>query len=745
MTGDSVERPGHDTGYAADLADELAAALHGAVTAAVGRFDAVTAAVYLLTEPGGELKAAMIGGAPPAVYTLPGRIRADAAYASARALADGTVAVLADPDRQADEPPGAMAYPYTAAAAPIAAAGRRFGTLTILRPEDGGGYGDRDRVRLAQAAEALAAALASLAAEGTRIVPGHLPVLVPVLGAVRGTVPPGNPGWGVPGVPGSAGLSMMYPLQRMADMLARATTVEDVVAAARFGVMTPFHGRGMVLATPREGRLWVLGLSGDAEEAARRLHGTGLHTPHPAVRALSGRALFRCGDEEGAAEDGPAAAYLPLAGSRHVIDLPPAQRDEVVGVCCIHFPAARRFSAEERAVLTMMTGLLGSAVERVELARRRQALARSLQKRLLPAALPALPRLATTARHRPSSAIAEVGGDWYDVIELPDGRVALVLGDVEGHSIESPAVMGQLRGAVTAYATEGHGAAAVVERTGRLLDHLGTGLLATCCVILLDLEDGVADVALAGHPAPLVRHPDATVSRLDAPANVPLGVPTSPWRAREHVVEPGSLLLLYSDGLFPTPDDNAPALLTAACRDGYGGDLEELADRLLRGAADPHGRRDDASLLLAHFESAAGDPAPRTGHLHIQRRDLRAVRDARFFIHDRLSDWGLAELSDDLQLIASEVVTNALVHAGSEVDVRLRAYPDRIRLEVRDSETDPPVPTAYSLSEEGSAQAEHGRGLFLVDALADSWNCSPNGRGKTVWLEIGTPRPGTVE
>ncbi|MFI6062885.1 ATP-binding protein [Streptomyces sp. NPDC051286] len=99
----------------------------------------------------------------------------------------------------------------------------------------------------------------------------------------------------------------------------------------------------------------------------------------------------------------------------------------------------------------------------------------------------------------------------------------------------------------------------------------------------------------------------------------------------------------------------------------------------------------------------------------------------------------MAELSDELVLITSELVTNALIHAGSDVDLRLRAFGDRVRLEVRDSDSDPPVPTAYSLTAEGSARAEHGRGLFLVDALAHTWNTSPSGRGKTVWLEMDIP------
>jgi anti-sigma regulatory factor (Ser/Thr protein kinase) len=319
---------------------------------------------------------------------------------------------------------------------------------------------------------------------------------------------------------------------------------------------------------------------------------------------------------------------------------------------------------------------------------------------------------------------------------MPDDRVMLVIGDVEGHTLESAAVMGQLRTSVVAYATEGHGPAALLERTDRLLSRMGTELLATCCVVAVDTETGVAEVALAGHPAPLARLPDGTVRPLRAPANVPLGLHgRTPYRSQDHILRPGTVLALYSDGVHEPEHDDVGPRLDAGGR-GAGADLEILADRLL---ADTPGRRDDAALLLARYEGADDSAAPRTARFHVHRRDLRAVREARGFVHECLCDWGLADLSDDLELITSELVTNALIHAGSDVDLRLRAFGDRVRLEVRDSDSDPPVPTAYSLTDEGSARAEHGRGLYLVDALARTWNTSPSGRGKTVWLEMDIP------
>lgn len=719
------------------LDEELAATLHCTVREAVHRLGAVAAAVYLLTADGTELRAAMIGGSPPAVHTLPGHMAPDSFYASAHALAEGRLALLADPDPRTKPGSGEIAYPYpyTVASVPLAREGRRFGSLTVLRAEERGGYGDDDCARLAGIGERLAVSLAALLDQGTALTPGRIPVMVSVFGDGSPAEPAGEILWGVQGAAGSTGLSLMYPLQRLADVLNRATTMDHVTAAAELCVMAPFRARAMVLASAAEGRFWVLGHSGDSSDLVRGLHGSGLHARTHAARAMRGRGVFARGGP-GHADDSYAAAWLPLVGSRHVVDLPIPGRVDIVGICCLVFDGPRAFSAEERAVLTMMAGLLGSAVRRVDLSVKLQALAEGMQKRMLPPTLLEVPRLTTTARYQPAQG-GEVGGDLYDVIAMPDGRVVLVIGDVEGHSMGSGAVMGQLRSAVVAYATEGHGPAALLDRTGALLARLGTELLATCCVVALDTDDGVAEVALAGHPAPLVGLPDGTVRTLSAPANVPLGMPAeTPYRAREHTLPAGAVLMLYSDGL--STADHAVALLETAGREA-GADLEALADRLLGDTSGPHGRRDDAALLLARYEGADDAALPRTGHLHIQQRDLCGVGKARGFVCDRLSGWGLADMAEDLQLVTSEVVTNALIHAGSDVDVRLRVFDDRVRLEVRDSDSDPPVPCAYSLSAEGSSRAEHGRGLFLVDALACTWNTSPNGRGKTVWLEMAIP------
>lgn len=139
-----------------------------------------------------------------------------------------------------------------------------------------------------------------------------------------------------------------------------------------------------------------------------------------------------------------------------------------------------------------------------------------------------------------------------------------MIGDVEGHSIESCLVMGQMRSAVLAYVSEGHRPEAVLTRASNMLSHLESELLATCCVVYLDSVDGTAEVALAGHPAPLIRGPDGGIETLDTLIGVPLGVPSPvPYQPFEATLSAGTVLFLYTDGLSKT---HGPDVVTDAGR-----------------------------------------------------------------------------------------------------------------------------------------------------------------------------------
>ncbi|MGW6470749.1 SpoIIE family protein phosphatase [Streptomyces nigra] len=739
----------HSGGSHAVHGSDLPEALRSAAREARRRMDAVSAAVYLVDEDQGALCLALADGSAPSFFTLPGRMPLDMPSATVRAWATGEAAVLTDPDPGPAGPDRdhVLPYPYVALSVPVATDERRFGALTVLRVEAAGAFEPAEMGILEDVGRQLAHILAQLVEDGVRVVAGPMPMLVPAGAGVDTSVC--TPGWGVRDVPGSAGTSMMFPLRRLAELLNRATTMEDVVAAAQYCVMSSLRADALVLVSAREGRLWVLGHCGDSTELARRIHGAGVDGRTPVAAAFHGRALYLTGDGpplvgEASAGVPRTEVYVPLRGEGQFVDLPLAGQNRVVAVCALAFSGHRPFPSEERVLLGMMAGLLGAAVERVELSAEQREAAQLLQRLLLPARLPDLPRLVTTARYRPADVTSEVGGDWYDVFRNAEERAVLVVGDVEGHAVESAAVMGQVRTAMAAYACEGHRPAAMIDRTARVLAELGTALTVTCCVVALDTLDGTAEVALAGHPAPLVRRPDGRIEALDAPANVPLGVPMAqPYEAREHLLESGSTVMLYTNGLVSSrsasPETCARDLLgsTDVTSSSH---LEDLADRIVSEIVTPQQRRDDAAMLLARYEGAGHGDEPKAAGLHIQRRDLRGVRTARAFVHDKLGAWGLQDMTDVVELAASEIVTNALIHAGSDVDVRLRAFEDRLRLEVRDSATNPPIPSPLSLTEEEAPEAEHGRGMLIVEALAGEWTSYPNGQGKTVALNLVIPQ-----
>lgn len=710
------------------------------VREAVVEFDAVAVIAYLLEDDGEWLRAAVIGGSPPAVFNMPERMRLNGPRASATACRTGDMASIGEPGARPDDV-GRGRPPYAVVAAPLVGDGHRYGALAVSRiPWRDGVLGKDQWERLRQMGENLTRELASLAASGTLVRPGSQPLIFPVFKPRSPLTEPAT-GWGLPDVPGSAGLSWMYQLHRLANELNSAASPAEVVEVARSRVMGTLGARSLILTVAGEGRLWVVGHAGLSSRGVRQLHGSsavsGAVTPVSDVLRGTDPYLFpRRGDllraYPDAEHDGnQASAHLPMRAGGHP-----------VGVCSLGWAEHRLFGAEAQAVMMMMAGLLGQALERALLAEGEHALAESLQRRLLPRALSDLPEVVTTARYLPAPT-GGVGGDWYDAIALPSGGIGLVIGDVEGHSVESSVVMGQLRSALLAYVTEGHRPEAVLTRAGDLLGQLESELLATCCVVYLDSTDGTAEVALAGHPAPLLRHPDGRIQALDTVIGVPLGVPSpTPYRAFDAILSSGTLLFLYTDGLGEAhgPDvvTSARTTLVSGTRDDCHG-LEELADRVVSLVPSPPERRDDVVLLFAHY--AGADPQRHAGRMEIQRHDLNGVKAAREFVRKCLEGWELDVAADDMELMTSEVVTNALIHADSDVELRLRQYRDRVRLEVRDSDVTPPIPSSLSASEEESPQAEHGRGLLIVEALGE-WGSSPSGRGKVVWCETAVPREG---
>jgi len=530
--------------------------------------------------------------------------------------------------------------------------------------------------------------------------------------------------------------SHLHQLQRLATELVMAVRMEDILAIARNRVVRPFGGMGFAVCLTESGHVHVVGAAGMPRDVLRGMEGTPLTAQTPVTEAMKS-ARARIYDSSTDLEH----AITPADAQQRTIGyFPFLQSGNAVGCCVVEFCEPRKvLSAPEVTLFVLMLDKVGQSFARAKSVEAENALARSIQRSLLPRSFPHIPEIVVTARYFSATRGVDVGGDWYDVVTLPDRRIGLVIGDVEGHNLEAAAVMGQLRSAVRAYATEGHEPAAILERSNDLLMGLDTDLYATCCCVLLDTATGSATAASAGHPGPLVGHESTGVVQPELPSDPPLGVSArATYHQASFRLPPGSVAALFTDGLLggrcpggeDDPLDRLRRALEAASRD----DLEVVADRIIGDGEQEFD--DDAALILVRYEGAAASDTAEVARMFVDRDDLRGVAGVRAFLRDLLERWDVAPESDEMQVLASEVVTNALIHAHSRVDLRLRKYPDRIRVEVQDSDPNPPIPTTLLEDEAGNEEAENGRGLLIVEALANAWGSSPAGRGKITWFEL---------
>ncbi|WP_042366084.1 SpoIIE family protein phosphatase [Streptacidiphilus neutrinimicus] len=431
------------------------------------------------------------------------------------------------------------------------------------------------------------------------VVPGALPSGGQGLRAAEGgAVPVAQTGEAAR--PGGAGA--IYHLLQLAGALAQAVSVREVCAAVAEQIVPAFGGQELAIYVVKENRLHLALQVGYPEGFLDPFEGTPMRARLPGVDTLTSGApiFFASVDELAGAYPGIpldqmcAWAFLPLIASGHP-----------VGSCILGFDEPHPFTSEERGVLTALGGLIAQALERARLYDAEFALARGLQQALLPHALPRLDAVRIAARYLPGTRGMEIGGDWYDAI-VTDRGLCLVIGDVEGHSVAAAGVMGQLRSAVRAFVASGHPLEQVLEHVNQLLPDLGSGLLASCCLVELDPVSGRAQGVRAGHLPPLLRHPDGRTDVLDLGGGVLLGVdPRATFPVEEVVLTPGSVLALYTDGLVERPDgpiDHGIDRLRAALAHADVSSLEQLADRLLADALPATSRLDDVAMLLASVD-----------------------------------------------------------------------------------------------------------------------------------------------
>ncbi|MER5551522.1 SpoIIE family protein phosphatase [Streptomyces sp. NPDC002793] len=469
-----------------------------------------------------------------------------------------------------------------------------------------------------------------------------------------------------------------------------------------------------------------------------------------------GAVALRTGRLEDVPGDGRGFVHSTLA-------VPMVAHDVVVGL--VQFSRTKgseSFGERDRALATELAARAAVCIDNARLYRREHERALILQRSLLPPGDPEAAGLDIACRYLPGNTATEVGGDWFDVIELPGHRTALVVGDVMGRGLRAAVAMGELRTAVRTLAlldlepaevlsaldevarglgtpggggrSEGFGAGGGAQWPSRAAHKsreadLAEVYLATCVYAVYDPVTRRCTFANAGHLPPVVAEPGEAALLLDVPPGMPLGVGGEPFEEVEVELKEGSLLALYTDGLVESRDhpldEGLDAFRQALSEPSH--PLEDVCDHVLTTLDTRHGE-DDIALLMARIQGLAPDavgdwPLP---------RELRSVGRARELAREQLTAWGLDGLVDTTELLVSELVTNALRYGEGEI--RLRLLRDRTLVcEVWDAGLVQPRRRRARDTDEG------GRGLQLVGLLSAAWGSRRTPRGKTVWFELALP------
>ncbi|WEH19589.1 SpoIIE family protein phosphatase [Streptomyces sp. VNUA24] len=412
-----------------------------------------------------------------------------------------------------------------------------------------------------------------------------------------------------PALTGPPSHSRIHLLMALAAALTDTLGVQDVVDLVAERILPAFGAHGMIMSTADAGRIQIIGHRGYDPAVIEQFDGMPADADlTPAGRVLTTGAssffadrgeLSRFYPRAPQITDKHAWAFLPLLSSGHPI-----------GCLLLAYDEPHPFTAGERSILTPLAGLIAQALDRARLYDAKHNLAHALQQTLLPHALPAVAGLDVAARYLPASHGMDIGGDFYDLIRLTDTTAAAVIGDVQGHDITAAALMGQVRMAVHSHATAGAAPDQVLARTDRDLADLNASRFVSCLYAHLDLGRRQATLASAGHPPPLVRHPDRRSHPVDIRPGPPLGIgvgsPVYPLTTLS--LAPETLLALYTDGLVEDPGtDMSRTIADLAQHLGRAGDLplHQLVDSLVRHTR-PTGRHtDDIALFLLRPHRAA--------------------------------------------------------------------------------------------------------------------------------------------
>ena len=403
---------------------------------------------------------------------------------------------------------------------------------------------------------------------------------------------------------------------------------------------------------------------------------------------------------------------LRESGLKSLAAAPLALDHGVMGALQVGSLRERDFSAQEVSLLSLLADRAALAVRHALRYEHERGVVETLQRSLLPPSLPLIPGFTMAARYLPAETDARVGGDWYDVITLPEGHVAIAIGDVSGHGIRAAALMGQLRNALRAYAFEGYGPAMAAGRLDSLVRELESGWFATLAYAVIDPDSERVTIANAGHPAPLLIGPDGETRFLDEGRASPLGTATSPDAFEEatHELPAGSLLFFYTDGLVErrgTPLLDSLEKLRQVAGSGPS-EPEALCEHVRSALLGDDARRDDVAFM-----------AVRMIPLRDERLRLTMPAEPKTLVAARsiIGRWLVAAGADDqtvrdLQTASHEACANVIEHAyrfrDATFDIEGDVEDGEVALTIRDSG-----------GWRGAGNPDRGRGFAMMKSLVD--------------------------
>jgi len=416
---------------------------------------------------------------------------------------------------------------------------------------------------------------------------------------------------------------------------------------------------------------------------------------------------------------------LRQKGIRSMLGVPVHVQDRVIGVMHIGTLVHREFDEDDVTLLQLAADRVALAIDNARIAEQR-AVTAIMQRSLLPDDLPEIPGMRLSAKYLPAGSGVKIGGDWYDVFQLTNGRLAFVIGDVVGRGVLAASVMAEIRPALRAYLFQGHGLAKVLSMLNELLATMGRQRGATLAIVAVDPEAEELETVTAGHLPPLLIDPDGHARLLEQTPGLPVGVGRGDdYEAVRHPFPTGSRLLLYTDGLIERreePIDSGFQRLTAAAQAAARLDDSPLADGVYRALLDETPLEDDVALLAIEtlpLGSTLEMTLPAQAHvLAGMRKTLGRWLDASGADENELFD---------LTLAISEAATNAIEHAYGAREASFTVCCERDGRQV--------TATVRDSGRWRTAQPPGGgRGLEIMRALVDSVNVNSDDEGTVVTM-----------